>query len=147
MFKKILNKWKSKRRDSRYQRRVDNMEYSYCVLGATWGPHKGNNGGFIIQYGIKNFGFGEVTFVIEKDGSLTCDTETCPRAFVERCLMELLKRAKLRDPFEDQAEVGPIIKSDNKHGRREEEIEEIFKEQDAKIAMASQCYKRDENTG
>jgi len=94
-------------------------EFSYCVLGATWNPHENNNGGFIIQYSIKNFGFGEISFVIEKDGSLTCDTETSSREFAQIVLSELLKRATLRDNIKDKE---PLVKETYKHGERGKEL-------------------------
>ena len=97
------------------------LEFLYCVLGATWSAHEGNNGGFIVQYGVKDFGFGEVAFVIEKDGTLTCDSEICGREFVDRVLQELSKRARLRDNIPGQDR---LIDEGGKHGKRDEIFEE-----------------------
>lgn len=113
-------------------------EFAYCLLGATWGPHEGNNGGFIIQYGVKKFGFGEITFVIEKDGTLTCDTESCSREFAQLALNELLKRAKLRDNMDDRE---PLVKEVYKHGGRGDWLDdENFK--DRSVVMAPEILKK-----
>jgi len=92
---------------------IEEMEFKYCALTSTWGPHEGNNGGFMISWGIKNFGFGTTTFVIKKDGTLECDSEACSREFVDKVLTELTKRATLRD--EDLPDAKAPIHED-KHG-------------------------------
>ena len=131
------------------------MEFAYCVLGSCWGPWErkdkdgkliGNNGGFIIQYGAKNFGFGEITFIIEKDGTLTCDTETGPRAMAERCLIEMSKRARLRDDWEDSAaykDREPVVKSDNKHGERNKIWDELECAEGTRLKAACDGYSQD----
>jgi len=92
---------------------VRDMIFKYCILECCWGPHEGNNGGFIIRWGIENFGFGTTTFAIEKDGSLKCDSETCSREFVDRVLIELAKRANLvHDTIPDHK----ALIEENEHG-------------------------------
>jgi hypothetical protein len=76
---------------------VKDMVFKYCVLSSCWGPHKNNNGGFMVSWGIENFGFGTTTFFINKDGTLGCDNECCSREFVDRVLTELTKRATFKD--------------------------------------------------
>jgi len=84
---------------------VKDMVFKYCVLSDCWGPYKKNKGGFMVSWGIDNFGFGTTTFCIQNDGTLTCDNECCSREFVDRVLTELAKRATFKDgPNEDVIE-------------------------------------------
>ena len=92
-------------------------ELSYCVLDATWPEHNGNLGGFRVAYGAKGFGFGNITFVINKDGSLTCDNERENRETVKYILSCLVDRAEFRDSREHQKEEKEVVKKDKiKHG-------------------------------
>jgi hypothetical protein len=74
-------------------KKVEELKFVKCVLASTWGKGGDYNGGFLIQYDIKDFGFGEVTFAIRKDGTLECDLETCGREFAARVLQEMMLRA------------------------------------------------------
>ena len=76
-------------------RNYDEMECTCCVLGNVFNyVHEGERRmGFSISYGIKNFGFGEVSFCVE-NGVLVCDSETMPKEFVEFILKQLLKRCE-----------------------------------------------------
>jgi len=82
---------------------IKDMEFRYCTLSECWGPHEGNNGGFMVSWGVENFGFGTTTFYIKKDGTLGCDNECCSREFVDRVLTELAKRATLADGPDKEA--------------------------------------------
>jgi hypothetical protein len=92
------------------------MEFKYCILSECWGPYENNKGGFIVSWGIDNFGvmaLGTTTFCIKKDGTLKCDEETCSREFVNRVLTELTKRATLEHEGPEQE--API--KETEHGK------------------------------
>lgn len=66
-----------------------------------WGPHKGNDGGFEIQWQTKGAGFGHLAFIQKKDSKgvhLVIDNECMSRRFVMDVLRELVDRAELKDP-------------------------------------------------
>jgi hypothetical protein len=92
---------------------VKDMVFDHCILESTWGPHENNNGGFLVRWGIHNFGFGTTTFFINKDGTLGCDSECCGREFVDRVLTELTKRATLRDTKLPNSQA---LVEENRHG-------------------------------
>lgn len=86
-------------------------ELIYCNLMSTWGPHTGNDGGFKIGYAAKGYGFGTLTFIINKDGSLTCDNEREDRETVKYILNCLVDRDKFIDGEEKDE-----LKYNEKHG-------------------------------
>ena len=91
---------------------------AYCHLTSTWGPHDGNDGGFVVSYGAKGFGFGNVSFVIKKDGSLVCDSEREDRETVKYILNCLVDRAEFKDSRKGEAE--PVA-NDSSHGNSNRE--------------------------
>lgn len=58
-------------------------------------PEYNHNGGFVIEWGVPGFGFGEITFV-NRNGELTVDTEHMSKEFVAAALAKLLETAKLK---------------------------------------------------
>lgn len=48
-----------------------------------WGPHEGNDGGFTLIWSCKDMGFGELSFVRMKDGTVRCDNECMGIEFVK----------------------------------------------------------------
>lgn len=54
-------------------------------------------GGFILDWGVEGIGFGQITFY-EKNGKLTCDTETMGRSFVKAALLHFLENSVVYDP-------------------------------------------------
>ena len=67
-----------------------NPEFTYTKLSGPWGPHSGNDGGFIIQWGCKGVGFGELAFY-KKDGKIYCDTEMESKKFIRRAILHWLE--------------------------------------------------------
>ena len=130
------------------------MEFSYCVVGATFGEHpanpetgyQGTRGGFIVQYGADGFGFGEITFVIRLDGTLECASELCSPSFVKRLMTEVVKRAwftELKSGDRGFVPVTPEINDKNQHGNRGDESElEPLKDEDYKVIMAPDTIKK-----
>lgn len=66
---------------------------------STWSKHERNNGGFLLEWGAKAKGFGEISLVIQKDGKIKCDSEYMGRDFVLAALKELIRKAKFE--FDD----------------------------------------------
>lgn len=64
-------------------------EVVYAELGGTWDKHEGNDGGFIIRWGIANCGFGEFAFY-KKGDKVFCDTECMSKETVKKVMMKFL---------------------------------------------------------
>lgn len=79
-------------------------DFSYCDLTSAWGPHDGNNGGFVLSWGVKGFGFGQLTFCIKggkvdslgtySGGKTQCDSETLSKDFVKQALDKFIDGVK-----------------------------------------------------
>lgn len=52
-----------------------NLQINKTELKQVWGEYENNKGGFTIGWYSEDIGFGELTFVIENDGTLRCDNE------------------------------------------------------------------------
>lgn len=48
----------------------------------------GSEGGFVVRWGLEDFGFGELTFYLH-EGKLVCDTECMSRDFVRAALNKI----------------------------------------------------------
>jgi hypothetical protein len=76
--------------------------WAYVKLEHTWSKADGrkypkgwkNNGGFVIRYGIKGFGFGEIIFRRRLNGTIFCDSEMMSREFVNAALKEIVRQSK-----------------------------------------------------
>lgn len=69
---------------------MNEPEFVYVKMGEIWGPWKrkgglGNDGGFILRWGAKGVGFGELTFSF-KAGKMVCSTECMGQKFVQAAL-------------------------------------------------------------
>jgi len=64
-------------------------EFTYSEITSVWGPWEKNEGGFIVSWGCKNIGFGELTFFI-RDGVSHCDSETMSKDFIKQTLEHLV---------------------------------------------------------
>ncbi len=73
--------------------RPKEYEFVYC-RPQFFGPHKGNNGGVIIQWGCKGVGFGEVALYLDKDNTLKLDTECMNDKFIEALFQALRKNVQ-----------------------------------------------------
>ena len=67
-----------------------NPQFVYVRLGDTWDKHLYNDGGFVLEWGVKNFGFGTLTFIKHGD-KVICDTETMSNDFVSKVFEEFVK--------------------------------------------------------
>lgn len=127
------------------------LEFTYCLLGEIWGPWKpskmwkfkrwllrtvfrkktrdctGNRGGFTVTWGIKQFGFGELTVVIKNDGTLLMDPEMSSGGvrFAQEVLKELVRRSFIRSIADDGPEIlPPKVQEQYQHGTRNDDIAE-----------------------
>ena len=91
-------------------------ELAYCSLNSTWGPNGTNMGGFIVSYGAEGFGFGNLTFVIREDGSLTCDNEREDRDTVKYIMNCLVDRATFKDSKDGKDSEIEAPKTEDYHG-------------------------------
>ena len=59
---------------------------------ARWRGKKkdGNNGGFVVTWGAKGVGFGEITFIVDKKDKLHCHSECMGRNFVRKALAAMV---------------------------------------------------------
>jgi len=64
---------------------------------------KGNNGGFEISWGIQRYGMGQLTFIKNKDGTVTCDNEIMSEEFCRIVLEQFLKKTIFRHDVSDHA--------------------------------------------
>ena len=72
-----------------------------------WGQHERNQGGVLIQWGMDEFGFGELT-LYKKNGVLRADTECLNRDFVRAVLAKVADTITIdKDPSD--LEEGTII--------------------------------------
>lgn len=67
-----------------------------AIAGFTGKPKYDMPTGFILEWGAKGMGFGELTFVQKLDGKIECETECMGREFVEQAIAALLKKVKMR---------------------------------------------------
>ena len=63
-------------------------EFTDVEITSSWGKWEKNDGGFIISWGCKNVGFGELTF-FSKDGKTHCDSEAMGKEFIKQALAHL----------------------------------------------------------
>lgn len=73
----------------------ENPEFVYTELQA-WSKHEGNDGGFLIQWGAKGIGFGEIAFVKEGD-KIKCYTECMSKEFVKKTVLQFLDKVEYID--------------------------------------------------
>jgi len=52
-------------------------------------------GGFVVQWSIEGYGFGEITVWSSPDGSISVDSECMSREFCEAVMMAAIKQSKL----------------------------------------------------
>lgn len=121
---------------------VAEMEFLHCEIGIIWGEgqgHSRNTGGFMIHYGIKNFGFGNLTFRVDSEThALICDNELMSREFIDRCFHEIQKRTFLEDPIEN--EPNPIINDGSRHNRTRKDLEEHWNKVYLEEALYEYAY-------
>jgi hypothetical protein len=74
----------------------ENPDIIYTEL-KTWSKQEGNDndGGFIISYGIKDFGFGELTF-FTKDDKVFCDSEGTSKELCRKILNKFFDNCELK---------------------------------------------------
>jgi hypothetical protein len=53
----------------------------------------GNNGGFMIRWGVQGIGFGEITIYLNRRGNLACRGEGMGKSFVKKALAALIDSA------------------------------------------------------
>ena len=51
----------------------------------------------LFQWGVKEFGFGEISFHYNKDGELECDNECMSKEFIKAILCDFVDRSKLME--------------------------------------------------
>ena len=80
--------------------KIDNVELTKC-----WDEWEredpnfgkiGNKGGFTLSWG-GYIGCGQFSFIMENDGSVTCDNECMDRETVREALLKFLESVELRD--------------------------------------------------
>lgn len=67
-------------------------EFQYINLDVFGSNHKHHDGGFIIRWGCKGIGFGEATFVNDKERGLIVETECMGKEFLEALMKEFVSR-------------------------------------------------------
>jgi hypothetical protein len=69
---------------------AENYDFVYVKLGGAWEKAPHNDGGFILNWGVNNLGFGQLTFY-NKDGKTTCETECMSKEFIKQALSYFLE--------------------------------------------------------
>ena len=82
----------------------EKFEFIEARISDTWSKNKRNDGGFSIDWAVKSWGFGGITFII-KNGKLYMDTEYMGKDFVKQCLNAVIDDAILQGSPEDKREV------------------------------------------
>jgi hypothetical protein len=80
--------------------RMDRANPDFTVTEAVlepFGPNEHNKGGFIVRWGTKSAGFGEMSVWVKKDGTLRCDNEGMSRKFLKEVLALLVDNCNLDD--------------------------------------------------
>lgn len=67
---------------------IKNPKFVYVTMQC-WDKHQGNDGGFVLQWGVEHLGFGEIAFY-KKGSVIKCDTETMGKEFVQKALEHFL---------------------------------------------------------
>ncbi len=62
-------------------------------LVSAWGPWDRNEGGILIEWSTVSAGFGELSIVRNKDGTVKIDSESMSRDFVKSVLAKLVDDA------------------------------------------------------
>ena len=84
----LLPTWPRKKNENKY-------DFDYIELHTFEENNKTHNGGFIINWGCKGIGFGEATFLNDKERGLIVETECMGREFLEALMKEFVKRTKI----------------------------------------------------
>lgn len=63
----------------------------------TWAEHDNNKGGIAISWSADDIGFGEITIVKDKDGSIRIQSECMGKEFVKAVLDKLVDMAEITD--------------------------------------------------
>ena len=92
----------------------DPYEFTYIAVSHAWGkkeyakrPEWNNWGGFVVSWGAKGVGFGELTFVLKggkfneetrelEGATLECDSEAMGRQFIKEALMALAEKVVIK---------------------------------------------------
>lgn len=97
--------WSPGRSADEVQKAIDEPKFVYVKLDHVWGPFRnqivpgGNEGGFVLKWGVEKVGFGELTFCLKTDGRVVCDTECMGgKKWAEVVLAEFLRMAVVYDP-------------------------------------------------
>lgn len=95
--------WSPGRPADEVQKSIDEPKFVYVKLDRVWGPWKrrgftGNNGSFVLTWGADKVGFGELTFCIENDGRVVCDTECMGGEKWARAVMAEFLKNVVYDP-------------------------------------------------
>lgn len=96
--------WSPGRPADEVQKAIDEPKFVYVKLDRAWGPWKrrggeGNNGGFVLTWGVEKVGFGELSFCVKLDGTVVCDTECMGgQKWAQAVLAEFLRTAVVYDP-------------------------------------------------
>ena len=73
---------------------TNKYKFTYVELGKTWGEHKGNDGGFELNWAAEGIGFGQLVF-FKDAGSVKCTTECMGKEFVKAALIHFFKTVEL----------------------------------------------------
>lgn len=68
-----------------------NPQFKYVELGSCWAKHEGNDGGFTLNWGAENLGFGQLAFY-RKGSKIKCDTEHMSNEFIKKALAHFLEK-------------------------------------------------------
>jgi hypothetical protein len=102
--KKSIKSGKVKMANPAALERMDLTNPDFIVTEVTpefFGSSYRNYGGFVIRWGTKSAGFGEISIAKDKDGILRCDNERMSREFVKSVLACLVDSCKFYDEEEN----------------------------------------------
>lgn len=88
--------WSLKQTPEERKKACETLEFVYVKLDCIRGPWKKkgvlqDKGAFVMTWGCKGIGFGELAFCIEKDGTVSCQTETMRGDFIQAAMAHWLK--------------------------------------------------------
>jgi len=72
-----------------------NPQFKYVEL-EVWDKHTGNDGGFILNWGVEHLGFGQIAFY-KKGSKIICDTECMGKEFVEKTIKHFLSIVEFKE--------------------------------------------------
>jgi hypothetical protein len=95
--------WSPGRPADEVRKAIDEPKFVYVKLDRAWGPWKrrggaGNNGGFVLAWGVEKVGFGELTVCVDLEGRLVCDTECMGGEKWAKAVMTEFLKSAVYDP-------------------------------------------------